>query len=153
LLQAKSEHRRAKPPGGVRVKLGAVRIFVLDIVEARRFYSEKLGLSVEACDEEHGFCMFDTGATKLIVEAIDSNEDKKHRALVGRFTGLSFPVLDIQTKHRQLVGAGVEFSGAPELQYWGGWLATFKDPAGNALQLVQQPVQEKAVGDAGNQVI
>ena len=122
------------------MKLGAVRIFVLDIVEARRFYSDKLGLSIEARDEEHGFCMFDTGDTKLIVEAVDSKEDEQHRALVGRFTGISFPVEDIQSKHRQLSAAGVEFSGPPELQYWGGWLATFEDPAGNALQLVQQPV-------------
>jgi predicted enzyme related to lactoylglutathione lyase len=121
------------------MKLGAIRIFVLDIVDARRFYSHRLGLSVEAYDEEHGFCMFDTGDTKLIVEAIDSKEDKRHRALVGRFTGISFPVEDIQLKHRQLSEVGVEFSGPPELQYWGGWLATFEDPAGNALQLVQQP--------------
>ena len=123
------------------MKLGAVRIFVLDIVEARRFYSDKLGLSIEARDEERGFCMFDTGDTKLIVEAVDSKEDEQHRALVGRFTGISFPVDDIQSKHCQLSAAGVEFSGPPELQYWGGWLATFEDPAGNALQLVQQPVK------------
>lgn len=33
---------------------------------------------------------------------------------------------------------GVAFSGAPEPQAWGGTLATFMDPAGNRLQLVQQ---------------
>lgn len=123
------------------MKLSAVRIFVPDIVDARRFYADTLGLPVEACDERHGFCMFDTGDTKLIVEAIDGQDDDEHRALVGRFTGLSFPVEDIQSKHRQLAAAGVEFSGPPERQYWGGWLATFKDPAGNALQLVQPPAR------------
>ena len=45
---------------------------------------------------------------------------------VGRFTGLTFPVEDIQSKYRQLSAAGVEFTGDPERQYWGGWLATFQ---------------------------
>lgn len=123
------------------MKLGSVRIFVLDIVEAKRFYTETLGLAVEASDVEHGFCMFDTGPTKLIIETFDPNDDEGHGPLAGRFTGLSFPVADIESKHRELVAAGVVFSGEPELQYWGGWLATFKDPAGNELQLVQQPTR------------
>jgi predicted enzyme related to lactoylglutathione lyase len=131
------------------MNLGAARVFVRDIGEAKVFYSQRLGLVVEAADEEHGFCMFDTGATKLIIEAIGS-EDGESRELVGRFTGLSFPVADIHAKHRQLSAAGVEFSGAPEQQYWGGWLATFKDPSGNGLQLVQQPAQQVAAGDVRN---
>jgi predicted enzyme related to lactoylglutathione lyase len=121
------------------MKLGAARIFVRDIVEAKRFYAERLGLPVELSDEERGFCMFDTGSTKLIVEALES-DDEEGDTLVGRFTGLSFPVDDIQSSHRQLTARGVQFSGAPERQYWGGWLATFRDPSGNGLQLVQQPV-------------
>lgn len=50
--------------------------------------SQRLGLVIEAADEEHGFCMFDTGATKLIIEAMGSEDDESHE-LVGRFTGLS----------------------------------------------------------------
>jgi uncharacterized glyoxalase superfamily protein PhnB len=69
---------------------------------------------------------------------------------VGRFAGLSFPVEDIQYMHRQLSAVGVEFSGAPQQQYWGGWLATFKDPAGNSLQLVQQPAPLAAARDVRN---
>jgi predicted enzyme related to lactoylglutathione lyase len=104
------------------MNLGAARVFVHDIVEAKAFYTERLGLTVEAADEEHGFCMFDTGATKLIIEAVGSEDEDGHE-LVGRFTGLSFPV---------------------------GWLATFQDPSGNGLQLVQQPAQQIAAGDAEN---
>jgi predicted enzyme related to lactoylglutathione lyase len=121
------------------MNLGAVRVFVRDIAEAKVFYSQRLGLVVEAADEEHGFWMFDTGATKLIVKAIGST-DAESREL-GRFTGLSFPVADIHAKYRQLAAAGVEFSATPEQQYWGGWLATFKDPSDNGLQLVQQPAK------------
>jgi catechol 2,3-dioxygenase-like lactoylglutathione lyase family enzyme len=120
------------------MKLAAARIFVRDIAEARRFYTDLLGLHVEISDDERGFCMFDTGDTKLIVETITSDDAEDDQSLVGRFTGLSFPVEDIIAKHAALARIGVEFSGAPEQQYWGGWLATFKDPAGNGLQLVQQ---------------
>jgi predicted enzyme related to lactoylglutathione lyase len=132
------------------MNLAAARVFVRDIKEARAFYSQRLGLAVESGDDDHGFCMFDTGNTKLIIEAIGSEDGEEGRELVGRFTGLSFPVEDIHAKHRQLAAAGVEFSGAPEQQYWGGWLATFRDPSGNSLQLVQQPVQQAAASDARN---
>jgi predicted enzyme related to lactoylglutathione lyase len=110
------------------MNLAAARVFVHEITEAKAFYAQRLGLKVEVADEEHGFCMFDTGATKLIIEALGSEDNEIHE-LVGRFTGLSFPVADIHLKHRQFAAADVEFSGAPEQQYWGGWLATFKDPS------------------------
>jgi predicted enzyme related to lactoylglutathione lyase len=58
------------------MKLGFARIFVRDIVEAKTFYSQQLGLRVEVADEQRGFCMFDTGATKLIVEAIGDADDE-----------------------------------------------------------------------------
>lgn len=56
---------------------------------------------------------------------------------MGRFTGLSFHVADIAASHAALLAMGVVFSGAPERQPWGGQLATFSDPDGNGLQLVQ----------------
>jgi predicted enzyme related to lactoylglutathione lyase len=62
-----------------------------------------------------------------------------NRALVGRFTGISFAVDDIAAEHSRLAAAGVPFDGAPELQAWGGWLATLRDPAGNQFQLVSYP--------------
>ena len=50
---------------------------------------------------------------------------------------MSFEVEDIGAAHAQLSANGVLFTGEPELQGWGGWLATLQDPAGNSLQLVQ----------------
>jgi uncharacterized glyoxalase superfamily protein PhnB len=40
----------------------------------------------------------------------------------------------------ELSALGVAFTGLPEQQDWGGILATLRDPAGNELQLVQQPL-------------
>jgi predicted enzyme related to lactoylglutathione lyase len=46
---------------------------------------------------------------------------------------------DIQQEHRRLVAQGVEFIRPPEQEHWGGWVATFKDPDGNILQMLQFP--------------
>jgi predicted enzyme related to lactoylglutathione lyase len=46
---------------------------------------------------------------------------------------------DIHEKHRRLAEAGVEFIRPPEQEHWGGWVATFKDPDGNVLQLLEFP--------------
>ena len=59
--------------------------------------------------------------------------------LVGRFTGLSFAVPSVEATYRELLAQGVRFIEAPETQPWGGVLATFQDPEGNAFQLAQYP--------------
>jgi predicted enzyme related to lactoylglutathione lyase len=119
------------------MNLSAVRIFVKNVSEAKGFYEERLGLRVLLGDLEHGVCVFDAGSVQLIVEAVPEEAPADEQELVGRFTGVSFAVDDIVAKHQDLLSQGVEFSGEPEQQYWGGWLATLKDPAGNELQLVQ----------------
>lgn len=118
--------------------LAAVRIFVKDITAAHRFYAEQLGLVVELATPEQGVCIFGTGATRLIVERVPADAPEDDRALVGRFTGISFSVDDIQQAYQQLTARGVQFFSPPEQQNWGGWLATFRDPCGNGLQLVQR---------------
>ena len=44
---------------------------------------------------------------------------------------------DIHSEAKRLAAAGVEFIREPEQEAWGGWVATFKDPDGNVLQLLQ----------------
>ena len=50
---------------------------------------------------------------------------------------LNFGVEEIHTVHERLCGSGVVFSRPPEQEPWGGWIATFQDPDGNILQLLQ----------------
>jgi predicted enzyme related to lactoylglutathione lyase len=119
--------------------LSTARVFVRDIDSAREFYSSKLSLPLKADGSQYGFCVFKAGNTELVVETVADDAPEEDRVLVGRFTGLSFTVQDIAEKHRQLVAVGVPFTGAPEKQFWGGILATFQDPSGNELQIVQQP--------------
>ncbi|MCA0177281.1 MAG: VOC family protein [Proteobacteria bacterium] len=119
------------------MNLNTARIFVRDIAQAKRFYTQTLGLKPIASSAEHGYCVFTTGGVQLVVEAVSADAPQEEQELVGRFTGLSFTVADIQQTYRSLSAAGVAFTGAPERQAWGGILATLRDPAGNELQVVQ----------------
>lgn len=121
------------------MKLAAVRIFVSELAAARRFYRDLLGLGLAHEDARAGYCAFQGGAAQVIVEEVPPDAPEDERILVGRFLGLSFEVPDLQAEHARLLALGVHFTGAPERQAWGGQLATFVDPSGNQLQLVQYP--------------
>jgi catechol 2,3-dioxygenase-like lactoylglutathione lyase family enzyme len=121
------------------MQLSTARIFVRDLAQAQRFYGSSLGLPLIASSPQHGYSVFNAGALQLVLESVTSDAPSEEQALVGRFTGLSFTVANVHEKFQALVAAGVAFSEAPEPQAWGGILATFKDPDGNELQIVQLP--------------
>lgn len=121
------------------MELNTARVFVRDIESAKHFYSGKLGLPIKADGSEYGYCVFKAGSTELVVETVAEDAAEEDKVLVGRFTGLSFTVKDVEAKHRELAARGVPFTGLPEKQLWGGILATFQDPSGNELQIVQHP--------------
>jgi predicted enzyme related to lactoylglutathione lyase len=123
------------------MKLSAARLFVKDLVAAKRFYESVLGLPLQHDGVHHGYCVFDAGAVTLVVESVPDDAPDDEQVLVGRFSGLSFYVADIHAEHQRLRAAGVRFTGEPELQVWGGWLATFVDTSDNALQIAQMPSQ------------
>ena len=117
-------------------RISGVRVFVRDIGRARDFYERTLGLPLQG--EAGEAALFDTGNCALIVEACDP-DDEEGRALIGRFTGVSFDVSDIEAAQAALEGRGVRFDGPPETQPWGGRLTHFHDPDGNVVTLVQLP--------------
>jgi lactoylglutathione lyase len=52
---------------------------------------------------------------------------------------INLAVHDIHQVYTTLCAKGVSFLKPPQQEYWGGWVATFFDPDGNILQLLQQP--------------
>lgn len=121
------------------MNLDAARLFVRDIAAARHFYAGQLGLPLQVDGRAQGFCVFQPGAMRLVVEQVPADAPADEQVLVGRFSGLSFRVDDVQAAYRALQARGVPFDGTPEPQPWGGVLATLRDPDGNALQLCQYP--------------
>ncbi|MES2792516.1 MAG: VOC family protein [Planctomycetota bacterium] len=119
--------------------LSAARVFVRDVTEAEDFYLTKLGLPLIAGGVSDNYLVFLAGSMHLIVESVEAEAREVADGSVGRFTGLSFAVASVEDTYTELSSLGVCFTGKPEVQPWGGILATFKDPAGNELQIVQHP--------------
>ena len=49
----------------------------------------------------------------------------------------------IQETYTILTDKGVSFLREPEQESWGGWIATFTDPDGNIIQLLEEPDSSK----------
>lgn len=120
------------------MNLNTARVFVRDIARAREFYASAMGLKVVAESMAHGYLVLNAGNCQLVVESVAPDAPPDDQALVGRFTGLSFLVPSVHIAHQDLVGRGVRFTSPPELQAWGGTIATFADPDGNAFQIAQR---------------
>ena len=120
------------------MRLAAARIFVARFDEAIDFYRTLLGPPT-SIDGAGTFAIFDGNPSDIIVETVPGDAPLEDRALVGRFTGISFAVDDLDRAYQQLTEGGFIFRGTPERQAWGGRLATVADPSGNEIQLVQYP--------------
>ncbi len=119
------------------MRLAAARIFVADLGRSTAWYRHLLGSEPTAGGPASGYVVFDTGA-ELVLENVGDDSEIAAAALIGRFTGLSFVVDDVRAALLSFAHA-VDVVGEPELQSWGGTLATIADPDGNQLQLVQYP--------------
>ena len=115
------------------LKFELVRIFVSDFQRSLRFYSETLALAPGT--QLDGWAQFQIGSGSIAIEELAPN-DPEAAELIGRYSGISLRVPDIEKAHRELSEAGVRFLGEPERQPWGGTLAHFQDPDGNVLTLV-----------------
>jgi predicted enzyme related to lactoylglutathione lyase len=110
----------------------AVRIWTDDLDKSRAFYTGALPFEVKIDGADDGYIIIGTPSIDLLLEADDGE-------WVGRHTALSLWVDDIQETWKEMTARGVEFVEEPQQQFWGGWLADFKDCTGNVLTLVQNP--------------
>ena len=102
----------------------------------RAFYLETVGLVPSA---DRGMRVaFDWKSgdlrTRLILsthDGVDGTTGDPYRIMI------NFQVDDIRAVAKRLTGAGVDFIRPPSQEAWGGWIATFDDPDGNLIQLLQ----------------
>ena len=99
-----------------------------------RFYRDQLGLTPRTSKPD--FINFDWGGVRLSVGVHDRVEGRSADPL--RIM-VNLAVEDIHAVHARLAGAGVVFTRPPEAEAWGGRVATFLDPDGNLLQLLELP--------------
>jgi catechol 2,3-dioxygenase-like lactoylglutathione lyase family enzyme len=114
---------------------------VPDVEEARRFYTETLGLSVDVLDEQFGLLELHVPDSRdiLIYHKPDHTP--------APFTVLNFPVDDVEQAVDGLAERGVEFERYDGFEQDergiargpGPDVAWFKDPAGNILAVMTDP--------------
>ena len=97
-----------------------------------RFYRDVLGLTPHSVRE--GFVAFKFGDMRLNLGS--------HRDVRGSTTDpyrimVNLGTMDIHRLTQDLLAKGVKFIRPPEREDWGGYVATFSDPDGNLLQLLQ----------------
>ena len=98
------------------------------------FYRDTLGLKPHSLRPD--FVSFKWGNMRLNLgkhSLVEGQAKEPHRSMI------NLGVKAIHEIHHALRDKGVIFSRLPEREHWGGWVATFSDPDGNILQLLQQP--------------
>lgn len=131
--------RRATPssrssPAGSVTGLAGVILWTGRFDAQKRFYVDVLGLIPRS--ERPGFVNFAFGDVRLTVathDGVDGPARDPLRVMV------NLSVDDIDATYGRLVTAGVDFIRPPEVEPWGGRIATFTDPDGNTLQLMELP--------------
>lgn len=120
----------------MNITIQYVNIYVTNLLQSIEFYRDKLGLSLQFSDDEHGYASFDAGPIRVGLAEVGLSQ----RDLTGRHTGVGFCTADLEQTYAECVRRGVKFSMQPERQPWGGFMAMFEDPDGNVSYLDQPDV-------------
>ena len=120
------------------MKIGFVTVFVTDFDKSLDFYTKTLGMEIDYTDKTN-WAQFKSGEdVSLAIERCDPDYVEQGSKMVGRFVGVTLMVDNIEDQYNRLAAKGVEFTGRPEKQHWGGTLAHLKDLEGNVLTLMQE---------------
>ena len=118
--------------------IAGVVIWTQNLKHMINFYEDTLKL--KTFSKRSDFVAFKFGNIRLNIglhSKVKGNSDEPYRIMV------NFSTQNIQNDYHSLSRQGVKFIRKPEQEHWGGWVATFFDPDGNILQLLQLPVVEK----------
>ncbi len=114
--------------------LAGVILWTDDLDTMQGFYRDVLGLTPRSVRPH--YVSFKWGDMRL---GIGTHSEVKGKSSAPYRIMVNLAVDDIHAEYERLRNAGVEFIRAPEREHWGGWVCTFQDPDGNALQLLEQP--------------
>ncbi len=115
------------------ITLKNVVIFVTDLVKAKSFYVDLLGLPVAGQSEM--LIEFFPGAATTLGISLALHDDV--RSLVGRHTGITLKVENIVTVCKALTIGGAQFVEPLESSPWGK-MAVVQDFDGNMIALVDR---------------
>ena len=101
----------------------------------RSFYVDTLGLAPRSDRDQ--FVSFVLSAADDVRLNISVHREVEGAARDPLRIMLLLRVDDIHATATRLAADGVMFTRQPEQEPWGGWIATFPDPDGNIVQLLQ----------------
>jgi predicted enzyme related to lactoylglutathione lyase len=110
-----------------------------NLAEMVTFYRYALGMDVHSVHPD--FAAFELGGIRI---SVGTHSEVSGPSVEGLRVMVNLGVHDIFGTYETLKSRGVIFIRAPEREDWGGWVATFSDPDGNLLQLLQQPPSKLA---------
>ena len=114
--------------------VAGIIIWTDDLERLASFYRETLGLQPHSVKPDS--VAFSFGETRLSLgkhDQVTGPARDPYRIMI------NLGVTDIHGLFRRLRDKGTPILRPPEQEHWGGWVATFRDPDGNILQLLQQP--------------
>lgn len=112
--------------------MGMMRIPCKDLEKSELFYSGLLGLNKSFGGFSEGYIGYALENIDILIELEEPAEFES-----GRFLGFSLYVVDINTTYNEFIERGVEFTGPPSKQTWGGLMTHIVDVSGNSFSLVQ----------------
>ena len=115
-------------------RIGQIAVVVHDVQRSVAFYRDLLGMKL--LFEAPGMAFFDCDGVRLML-SLPSGPEFDHPGSI-----LYFRVPDIQAAHQALRARGVSFLNEPHLiarmPDHELWMAFFRDPDGNPLQIMSQ---------------
>ncbi len=114
------------------VAISPIILFVKNFDECYAFYREKLGLKPISPDTpKRKYAAFSVGGTVFALHGGYSGK-------VGETNiALHFAFKDLKSQVKRFKANGVKFAREIELMPWGEYQATFVDPDGNEIDMVQ----------------
>ena len=116
-------------------KFSGIILWTEKISNLQKFYEDLLGFAAHYVNEK--FISFRWNDFKFSIGE-HSNITNQINQDPYRFM-INFDVNEIDEIIKNLKVKNVEVLRNPEKEHWGGFVATFKDPDGNIIQLLQQP--------------
>jgi len=118
--------------------LSGIIVWTDNLKDLRKFYEQVLGLTPHSVREDFIAYKWNTGKTEIRFN-IGVHSKVKGGSKDPFRTMINFNVSDINEVSSKLKHHGTKFIREPELEHWGGIVATFEDPDGNIIQMLQQP--------------
>ena len=112
---------------------------VPDLAEARRFYTETLGLRVPEPDDQGGLLTLELGGGRNVLVYLKPDHTP------ATYTILNFPVADVEGTVDALIQRGLTFERYDGIEQddkginrgEGPLIAWFRDPAGNIMSIIE----------------